>query len=187
MPNWPVSGVGAGGWIGWHKAAKLAAWAERDAERAEKMRLADERDRLAARNERLRPLIRRLQRLPCGRRSERREPDQLDLGLEDLEQTVAETKARQEKADPAPRRARSEQRRGGRGSLPEHLPRGAVVIAPADTACPCRGATLPVISEDRSTRRDVSSAQSRAVAARRPKYACRKCREGVGQARRRRG
>ena len=42
-----------------------------------------------------------------GRRSERLDPDQLNLALEDLEQAVAETEAEQEKADPALRRARA--------------------------------------------------------------------------------
>src|SRR5215813_23078 len=82
-------------------AMLAAAWAERDAERAEKTQLA-------AQNDRLRHLIRQLQRLQFGRRSEKLDPDQLNLGLEDVEQAVAETKARQEKVDPAFKRARAE-------------------------------------------------------------------------------
>jgi transposase len=81
------------------RALVLAAWAERDAERAERARLADERDRLVGQNDRLRHLIRQLQRLQFGRRSERLDPDQLNLALEDLEQAVAETRAEQEKTD----------------------------------------------------------------------------------------
>ena len=79
------------------RALVLAAWAERDAERAERARLADERDRLAGQNDRLRHLIRQLQRLQFGRRSERLDPNQLNLALEDLEQAIAETRAEQEK------------------------------------------------------------------------------------------
>src|SRR6476660_2086403 len=90
------------------------AWAERDAERAEKVRLVAERDQLAAQNDRFRHLIRQLQRLQFGRRSERLDPDQLNLALEDLEQAVAETEAEQEKADPALRQARSQKRRAAR-------------------------------------------------------------------------
>ena len=60
------------------------AWAERDAERAEKAQLADQ-------NDRLRHLIRQLQRLRFGRRSEKLDPDQLNLALEDVEQAIAET------------------------------------------------------------------------------------------------
>src|SRR3954467_5230403 len=125
----------------------VAAWAERDAERTEKAQLA-------AQNDRLRPLIRQLQRLQFGRRSEKLDPDQLNLALENLEQAVAETEAEQEKADSALKCTRAETRRAGRASLPEHLPRVEVVIAPEDTACPCCGGAMQVIGEDRSQRLD---------------------------------
>ena len=160
----------------------VEAWAERDAERAEKVRLVAERDQLAAQNDRLRHLIRQLQRMQFGRRSEKLDPDQLNLALEDLEQAVAETEAEQEKADPALKRARAEKRRAGRGSLPEHLPRVEVVIEPEDTACPCCGGAMQVIGEDRSQRLDVIPAQYQVVVTRRPKYACRDCQEAVVQA-----
>ena len=159
------------------------AWAERDAERAERVRLVAERDQLAAQNDRFRHLIRQLQRLQFGRRSERLDPDQLNLALEDLEQAVAETEAQQEKADPALKRARAEKRRAVRGSLPEHLPRVEVVIEPEDTACPCCGDAMQVIGEDRSKRLDIIPAQYQVVVTRRPKYVCRKCQEAVVQVR----
>lgn len=164
------------------RAMLVAAWAERDAERAEKVQLVAERDQLAAQNDRLRHLLRQLQRMQFGRRSERLDPDQLNLALEDLEQAVAETEAQQEKADPALKRARAEKRRAARGSLPEHLPRVEVVIEPEDTACPCCGDAMQVIGEDRSQRLDVIPAQYQVIVTRRPKYACRKCQEGVVQA-----
>jgi hypothetical protein len=56
------------------RALVLTAWAERDAERAEKARLAEQ-------NDRLRQLIRQLQRLQFGRHSERLDPDQFSLAL----------------------------------------------------------------------------------------------------------
>ena len=133
-------------------------------------------------NDRLRHLIRQLQRLQFGRRSEKLDPDQLNLALEDIEQAVAETEAEQEKADPALKRARAETRRAGRASLPEHLPRVEVVIAPEDTACPCCGGAMQVIGEDRSMRLDRVPAQYQVIVTRRPKYACRTCQEGVVQA-----
>src|SRR3954465_11224863 len=156
-------------------AMLVVAWAERDAERAEKVQLA-------AQNDRLRHLIRQLQRLRFGRRSERLDPDQLNLALEDLEQAIAETEAEQEKADPALKRARAKTRRTGRASLPEHLPRVEIVIAPDDTACPCCGGAMQVIGEDRSTRIDIIPAPYRGLITRRPKSACRNCQEGVVQA-----
>jgi transposase len=160
----------------------LTAWAERDTERAEKTRLIEERDQLAGQNDRLRHLIRQLQRMQFGRRSEKLDPDQFNLALEDLEQAVAAGEAEQEKADPALRKARSEKRRAGRGPLPEHLPRVEIVIAPEDTACPCCGGAMHVIGEDRSQRLDVIPAQYQVIVTRRPKYACRACQEAVVQA-----
>jgi len=164
------------------RAMLVAAWAERDAARAEKEQFAAQRDQLAAQNDRLRHLIRQLQRMQFGRRSEKLDPDQLNLALEDLEQAVAETEAEQEKADPALKRARAEKRRAVRGSLPEHLPRVEVVIEPEDTACPCCGSAMQMIGEDRSQRLDRVPAQYQVVVTRRPKYACRQCQEGVVQA-----
>jgi transposase len=157
------------------RAMLVAAWAERDAERAEKVQLA-------AQNDRLRHLIRRLQRLRFGRRSEKLDPDQFTLALEDVEQAIAEIEAQQEKADPAFRRARIERRRAGRGSLPEHLPRVEIIIEPENTACQCCGGAMQVIGEDRSSRLDMIPAQYQVLVTRRPKYACRNCQEGVVQA-----
>src|SRR3954454_2801722 len=161
----------------------VVAWAERNAERAEKVQLA-------AQNDRLRHLLRQLQRLQFGPRSEKLDPDQLNLALDDVEQAIAETEAEQEKTDPALKRGRAETRRAGRALLPEHLPRVELVIAPEDTACPCCGGamqSLPrrqagVIGEDRSMRLDRVPAQYQVVVTRRPQYACRNCQEGVVQA-----
>src|SRR4051812_25013445 len=64
--------------------------------------------------EKLRLLIRRLQRGQFGRRSEKLDPGQLQLGLEDLEQTIAAAEAAQEAASPKsgdpPRPPRSRRR-----------------------------------------------------------------------------
>ena len=153
----------------------LEARAERDAQRQQNTRLSAQVDRL-------RHLLRQLQRLQFGRRSEKLDPDQLNLALEDLEQAVAETEAEQEKADPALKRDRAEKRRAARGSLPEHLPRVEVVVEPEDTACPCCGGAMLVIGEDRSQRLDIIPVQYQVIVTRRPKYACRRCQEGVVQA-----
>ena len=164
------------------RALVLTAWAERDAERTEKARLIEERDQLAGQNDRLRHLIRQLQRMQFGRRSEKLDPDQLNLALEDLEQAVAMGEAEREKGDPALRKAHSEKRRASRGSLPEHLPRLEIVIEPEDTACPCCGGAMHVIGEDRSQRLDVIPAQYQVIVTRRPRYACRACHGAVVQA-----
>ena len=155
--------------------AVLAMRAELAAERALRQRLEDQ-------NERLRHFIRQLQRMQFGRRSERLDPDQLALALEDLEQAVAEADAEAEKTDPEVRRARGRERRRSRGALPEHLPRIEVVIEPSTTLCPCCAGAMHVIGEDRSERLDVIPMRYQVVVTRRPKYGCRGCQSAVVQA-----
>jgi transposase len=157
------------------RAAVLAMRAELAAERAERQRLEDQ-------NERLCHFIRQLQRMQFGRRSEKLDPDQLNLALEDLEQAVAENDAEAEKADPQVRQGRDRQRRQSRGALPGHLPRIEVVIAPETTACPCCHGAMHVIGEDRSERLDVIPARYQVIVTRRPKYGCRACSGAVVQA-----
>ena len=157
------------------RALVLTAWTERDAERTEKTRLAEQ-------NDRLRQLIRQLQRMQFGRHSERLDPDQFSLALEDLEQAVAAAEAEQEKAEPELRQSRAKQRRTSRGALPEHLPRVEVVIEPENRACPGCGGAMHVIGEDCSQRLDVIPAQYRVIVTRRPKYACRGCQGAIVQA-----
>src|ERR687883_782448 len=142
-----------------------------------------ERDAAQAEIEKLRLLIRQLQRGQFGRRSEKLDPDQLQLGLEDLEQTAAAAEAAQEEVaarngTPRPPRVR----RRNLGSLPAHLPRVEVLVDVEDKTCPCCGGTLHVIGEDTSEMLDVVPAQLRVKVIRRPRYACRACEEGVVQA-----
>src|SRR5271168_109109 len=74
-------------------------------------------------NERLRQIIKELQRHRFGRRAETLPEDQMLLGLEDVEQAAASSEAKVEAANPAERVNRSAKRRVNRGSLPAHLPR----------------------------------------------------------------
>ena len=62
--------------------------------------LLQQQSDLHAENDRLRLLIQRLSRHQFGRRSEQLSEEQLQLGLEELEQTVAENQAAQEAAHP---------------------------------------------------------------------------------------
>ena len=159
------------------------------AERAERQRLADERDaalaerdRIARQNDRLAHMLRQLRRNHFGRKSERLGEDQLNLGLEDLETAIAREEASAEKADATLTASRRMARRVNRGHLPAHLPREEIVIEPPSKSCPCCGGALHVFGEDVSERLDKVPAKLKVIVTRRPKYACRSCTDGVVQA-----
>src|SRR3954452_21143462 len=142
-----------------------------------------ERDAAQAEIEKLRLLIRQLQRNRFGRRSERLDPDQLQLGLEDLEQAAAAAEAAQEEVTarsgtPRPPRVR----RRNLGALPAHLPRVEVLVDVEDKSCPCCGGTMHVIGEDTSEMLDLVPAVLRVRVIRRPRYGCRACEGAVVQA-----
>ncbi len=129
--------------------------------------------------ERLRGLIAALNRNRFGTRSERLDPDQLNLGLEDAEQELAATaEAVERRIAPAVRRAAKR----NLGNLPAHLPRVERVIDLDDKACPCCKGELHRIGEDVAERLDVVPAQFQVLVTRRPKYACRACEGTVVQA-----
>src|SRR5687768_12357901 len=77
-------------------ASLASLQAERDTVPAERDLIREKHDVAQAEIEKLRLLIRQLQRGQFGRRSERLDPDQLQLGLEDLEQTAAAAEAAKE-------------------------------------------------------------------------------------------
>src|SRR3954463_7754555 len=133
-------------------------------------------------NERLRQIIKELQRHRFGRRAETLPEDQMLLGLEDVEQAAAEFAAETDDASALERQARAHKRRINRGALPTHLPRVEIVIHIDDKTCPCCQGELHRIGEDRSERLDIVPAQFRVLLTRRPKYACRTCEDGVVQA-----
>jgi transposase len=132
-------------------------------------------------NERLRQIIKELQRHRFGRRAETLPEDQMLLGLEDVEQSLAGDDAAKPMT-PAERSARAERRRRNRGSLPAHLPRIEQIVDIDDKTCPCCQRELHCIGQDRSERLDTVPAQFRVLVTVRPKYACRKCEDGVLQA-----
>ena len=135
-----------------------------------------------AENERLRQIIKELQRHRFGRRAESLPIDQLLLGLEEAEQIEAESLAGEEAADPVKRADRVRKRRANRGSLPAHLPRIEQVVDIQDQTCPCCRGHLHVMGEDVSERLNIVPAQFQVIVTRRPKYACRTCEEVVVQA-----
>ena len=142
---------------------------------AERAAHSAERDKLAARNERLEAIIAEIRRAHFGRKSERITDDQLSLALEDLETALAKAEAEDEKADPALKTERTKKRRASRNESLDHLPHDEVVVEPDSKVCPCCGGELHVIGEDTSKRLDKVPAQVRVIVTRRPKFACRSC------------
>jgi len=141
--------------------------------------------------ERQRLIIAALQRNRFGRRSEKLGEAAVQLGIEDLEQSVAEQAALLEAAaSPAispqqngsARAPRTEPVKRNRGALPADLPRVEQVIDVEDKACPCCGGQLHPIGEDTAEMLDYVPAHLRVRVIRRPRYGCRSCAEGVVQA-----
>jgi transposase len=135
-----------------------------------------------AESERLRQIIKELQRHRFGRRAESLPVDQLLLGLEDAEQVEASGLAADEEATPAERVSGIAKRRINRGALPAHLPRIESVVDVQSRICPCCAGSLHCIGEDVSERLDIVPAQVRVLVIHRPKYACRSCEDVVVQA-----
>src|ERR1700739_4524161 len=133
-------------------------------------------------NERLRQIIKELQRHRFGRRAETLPEDQMLLGLEEVEQVAASNEAQIEAANPAEQASRASKRRMNRGSLPAHLPRMEMVVDIEAHVCPCCGNALHRIGEDTGERLDIVPAQFRVLVVRRPKYGCRGCEDVVVQA-----
>jgi len=135
-----------------------------------------------AESERLRQIIKELQRHRFGRRAESLPAEQLQLGLEEAEQVEAAGHAESEEAVPAERKALAARRRINRGALPAHLPRIETVVDVEHPVCPCCSGTLHRIGEDVAERLDIVPAQFRVLVVRRPKYGCRSCEDVVVQA-----
>jgi transposase len=133
-----------------------------------------------AESERLRQIIKELQRHRFGRRAESLPQEQLQFALEEAEQIEAAGLAKTE--SPVESKARAAKRRANRGALPVHLPRIETVVDVTSTICPGCSGTLHRIGEDVSERLDIVPAQFRVLVVRRPKYACRTCEDVVVQA-----
>ena len=123
-------------------SASLAVIADRDAviERKE--------DRII----RLEKLLADFKRALFGHRSEKSDPEQFELALEDIETAIAAIHAEDEAVDP-PKSSPAKPRNANRGSLPKHLPRIEEVIEPDTQICVCGGG-LHCIGEDVSERLD---------------------------------
>jgi transposase len=116
---------------------------------------------------RLQQIIKELQRARFGRRSERLDPDQMALALEEREADASQAT----EGGNAPPRVEPARRR----PLPDHLPREEQLLDLAEDGCERCGATLHRIGESVSEILDYVPATLRVIRIRRPKYACRQC------------
>ncbi len=107
----------------------------------------------------LEKLVAAFKQAAFGRKSEKVDPEQFDLALEDLETAIAAIHAEDE-ADSAPGKPQAKPRAANRGSLPAHLPRVEEIIEPESLICNCGGG-LHCIGEDMSERLDIIPAQFR--------------------------
>lgn len=165
------------------------ALADRDATVADRDAKIANRDAVIERKEdriqRLEKLLADFKRALFGHKSEKANPEQYDLALEDIETAMAAIHAEDEAIDPAESVSEksdvAKPRNTNRGSLPSHLPRFEVVIEPDTLICGC-GSALHCMGEDVSERLDIIPARFQVIVTRRPKYACRSCTDGVVQA-----
>lgn len=131
-------------------------------------------------NARLEALVVSFKKALFGSKSEKIDPTQNELELDDIETATAHVEAEIDvDARTAPVRP-PKPRQTNRGSLPKHLERVDVVVEP-ELSCPC-GTKRHVIGEDVSERLDIIPAQFGVIVTRRPKYACRSCEGGITQA-----
>jgi transposase len=123
-----------------------------------------------------------LRRRQFGQSSERLdvEIEQLELRLEDLEESQAEQTAKRPQPEPRPNNPRKP---AVRRPLPPHLPRETVVHEP-EIICVCQEcdrSKLTCLGEDVTEVLEKIPARLKVIRHVRPRYACRKC-EGVFQA-----
>ncbi len=132
------------------------------------------RDRFSS-IERLQTIMKQLQRMQLGRRSERLDPDRArprsgrSRQRHRARRSERSARGTVESADKQPQRK----------PLPDHLPREEVVIDVANDACPCCGGVLHAIGESVSEMLDWVPAELRVVRITRPKYACRACNKAI--------
>jgi transposase len=138
---------------------------------------------LATDHDRLQHQLRLLLKNRFGRKTEKIDPAQLRLFLEELRQAAARGDA------PAPDatrpvvahvRRKPIERRGQRLALPESLPREVVRLEPAEAerTCEC-GAEKTCIGCETSQVLELVPAQFKVLVYERAKYACRRCEAGV--------
>ena len=99
---------------------------------------------------RLESIVSELRQEKFGRKSEKLDPEQFNLPLEDVEVAQGVLEAAQEKAQDALKgkgAGKSGKAKRNRGHLPKHLPRIERIIEPESTLCPCGCGEMARIGE----------------------------------------
>jgi transposase len=138
---------------------------------------------LATDHDRLQHQLRLLLKNRFGRKTEKIDPAQLRLFLEELRQAAEKGDAPATEATRpvvAHVRRRPIERRGQRPALPDSLPREVVRLEPAEAerTCSC-GAEKTCIGCETSQVLELVPAQFKVLVYERAKYACRRCEAGV--------
>lgn len=161
------------------ESALLSLQAERDHFKAAYEEAEAERKRLD-------DVLQQLRRRQSGPASERLDPDQFQLALENIEQDLAGATAAREDVSASPAEGAGRRRRApakrNLGHLPDHLEREEIRLEPADTRCPCCGGDMHEIGVETSHRLHIIPRKLRVRVTLRPKYGCRTCAEAVVQA-----
>lgn len=130
----------------------------------------NERAEARAEIDRLRQIVKLLQRNRFGRRSEQLDNDQMLLGLEDVDTDIARAEAALPQASTTKAKAPEEP-----PGLPDHLEREDVRLDIDVEACPDCGGAIHHIGETVSEMLDWIPARLRVIRIRRPRYGCRAC------------
>jgi transposase len=138
---------------------------------------------MASDHDRLQHQLRLLLKNRFGRKTEKIDPAQLRLFLEELRQAAAQGEApAQDATRPVVAHVRRKpiERRGKRPALPDSLPREVVRLEPteAERTCSC-GAEKSCIGCETSQVLELVPAQFKVIVFERAKYACRTCETGV--------
>jgi transposase len=153
--------------------ALAAKTAELDTARAEALAAQTALEVGAVEIEHLKALIVKMRRKHYGASSEKL--DQLELRLEDLEETQAERELDADAKAKVSGRERAPRKPGARKAPPAHLPREIVVLEP-ETACACCAPGARVkIGEDVTEVLEKVPVEHKVIRYVRPKYACRAC------------
>lgn len=148
--------------------------------------LLGENKKLRQRNDYLTQQLADIQRLAYGRKSEKVNPDQLQLFIDEARGDSEPTGDKPDNDTPdyeeIPAHIRKKKKRGphpGRAPLPDHLDREETHLHPDDLDCPCCGHEMKPAGEEISEELGVIPARLFVRRWVRHKYACRQCEDAV--------